>query len=148
MRRRRNCPPRQSRAPHVGCNAYVRRSDGGAAPNLVRRYGKLCAAELRGWSARVARRAGSAGTGACERLPHLIGWGQQSHASAGTSAAEPPTRTIISSAPPRQAASAQPCAAAGHGPAAPNAKVQPHAAPTQLRPRAAAWRRMSAATLR
>jgi hypothetical protein len=44
--------------PHVGCNAYVRRSDGGTAPNLVRRYGRLCADGLRGWSARVARRAG------------------------------------------------------------------------------------------
>jgi hypothetical protein len=37
---------------------------------------------------------------------------------------------------------------AGVWPTQPNAKVQPHAAPTQSCRRAAAWRRMSAATLR
>jgi hypothetical protein len=47
--------------PHVGCNAYVRRSDGGTAPNLVRRYGRWCADGLLRWSARVARRAGVRG---------------------------------------------------------------------------------------
>jgi hypothetical protein len=59
MRLDRNLSMASDGMPHGGCNAYVRRSDGGTAPNLVRRYGRLCADGLRGWSARVARRAGA-----------------------------------------------------------------------------------------
>jgi hypothetical protein len=119
--------------PHVGCNAYVRRSDGGTAPNLVRRYGRLCADGLRGWSARVARRAGvrvRAPVNGC--LTSMAGDSIRVRAPGLPQRSCRPRHQQLRT--PSSAASAQPCAAEGHGPAAPNAKVQPHAAPTQLCP--------------
>jgi hypothetical protein len=132
MRRRRNSPPLQRLAPHVGCNAHVRRSDGAQEPTdeNARNAGAPTgcgggAHELRG------------GPGLRVRVPVNGCLSLMAKESIRVRAPGLPQRSChaapTATPNPLQAASAQPCAVEGHGPAAPNAKVQPHAAPTQLR---------------